>query len=210
MWKHKIQQAEAEVDEIHVLIQHSNGISAHIHKAEHAFIDGPYGGLPELLSADKLILVSNGIGIASHLAIVKYIVELPLNQCVPRRVDLVWYAQDVDKRSKAVPRSESAVRDTQQDSSLVRSYLQALIDIDTRQLLCIHTHDHVAEDITARDKSPARQAPGFDPALKTHKRIRHDFTVKEFLEEVHIKEWQRAEAGRTALLGMQKYSELPV
>jgi predicted ferric reductase len=58
-------------------------------------IQGPYGSLqPE--QYEKLVLLSNGIGIASHLAVAKYLIEVG-NQNLTRRIDLVWYSQSIGK-----------------------------------------------------------------------------------------------------------------
>lgn len=58
-------------------------------------IQGPYGGhQPE--QYEKLVLLSNGIGMASHLAVAKYLIEVG-NRSLTRRINLVWYSQSIGK-----------------------------------------------------------------------------------------------------------------
>jgi predicted ferric reductase len=54
-------------------------------------LEGPYGDM-QIVNYDKIILISNGIGIVSHLAAVKYLLSLGARTRT-RRIDLIWYSQ---------------------------------------------------------------------------------------------------------------------
>jgi predicted ferric reductase len=54
-------------------------------------LEGPYGNV-HVVDYDKIILISNGIGVVSHLAIVKYLLALGARTRT-RRIDLIWYSQ---------------------------------------------------------------------------------------------------------------------
>jgi predicted ferric reductase len=58
-------------------------------------IQGPYGNL-DIDQYEKVVLLSNGIGIASHLAVAKYLIEAG-KKTLTRRIDLFWYSQSLGK-----------------------------------------------------------------------------------------------------------------
>lgn len=60
-------------------------------------LEGPYGDF-QVVNYERVILLSNGIGIVSHLAIVKYLLWLK-NRTITRRVDLIWYSQSEGQTS---------------------------------------------------------------------------------------------------------------
>lgn len=58
-------------------------------------LDGPYGDV-QVVNYEKVILISNGIGISSHLATIKYLLALGARTRT-RRIDLIWYSQSESK-----------------------------------------------------------------------------------------------------------------
>ena len=67
-------------------------------------IDGPYGSMRDINNYEKVVLISDGIGLTSHLSIVQYLLNLKLSKNKTRRIDMTWFSQNAGKLTICRPR----------------------------------------------------------------------------------------------------------
>jgi predicted ferric reductase len=84
-------------DQIHLLIDAQQGFSRYIQRSQIQNIllqiDGPYGNLYQIEKKyDKVVCLSEGLGITSQLATIKFLLDQG-NKSRVRRIDLIWHSQ---------------------------------------------------------------------------------------------------------------------
>jgi predicted ferric reductase len=93
------QQDEGRASTIILLVQGYRGFTRRLQNANadmSALIDGPYGGLEadSFTKHDKILLMSDGIGIAAHLYTAQYLLRAHVQKTARvRRLTVVWVLQ---------------------------------------------------------------------------------------------------------------------
>ncbi|KAF2849416.1 hypothetical protein T440DRAFT_508606 [Plenodomus tracheiphilus IPT5] len=122
-----------QLESIVLLVQTCRGFTRRLQMSKttsSAFIDGPYGGVEteSLGGYDKVLLMSCGIGLASHLGTARHLLLAHNRQTARiRRLTLVWLLE------------------SQEQMRWAEDFLCALDDMDSRQILTVFLFypDHI-------------------------------------------------------------------